>query len=453
MLPLIHPLADYGDAETIRAFLKPVFDAHPVASVWRPDPARRVVVKPNWVQEAHEYRPEVWEPVITHPALLAALVDITAERMGGVGTISLCDAPNTYADFAAILARGGLQADLERLRARWPRLRLELLDLRREIWRRREEVIVERLANDPDPRGYVALNLGPDSLFYGFRGEGRYYGADYDSRVVRAHHQGTTQEYLLAGTPLICDFFINVPKLKTHKKTGLTGCLKNLVGINGDKNWLPHHTEGAPADGGDEYPDATLSSRLETTFKQTGRKLALALPGIGNWLYRKARNAGKRLLGDSETTLRNGNWRGNDTCWRMVLDLNRCLLYGTAAGALRQAGSAKPYLGIMDGVIGGEGNGPLCPEPVASGVLIAGDDPAVIDAVACRLMGFDPQALPMVRQAFDLAHRWPIAATALAEVRVRDGRVGETIPLDAVRPAVPGGFRPHFGWSSLNPSR
>ena len=453
MLPLIQPIAEYADTPTLRAFLNQVFDAHPVTSRWQTDPARRVVIKPNWVQEAHEYRPEVWEPVITHPALLAALLDITAERMGGEGTISLCDAPHTYANFTAILAHGGLQAELDRLRVRWPRLRLEILDLRREIWIRREEVVTERIPNEPDLCGYIAFNLGVDSLFYGFRGEGRYYGADYDSTVVRRHHQGEIQEYLLAGTPLVCDFFINVPKLKTHKKTGITCCLKNLVGINGDKNWLPHHTEGSPANGGDEYPDATLINQLESTLKKAGRRLALSLPGLGNWLYRKARNAGKRMLGDSETTIRNGNWHGNDTCWRMALDLNRCLLFGNADGSMRGRSAPKPYLAIVDGIIGGEGDGPLCPHPVSSAVLVAGDNPAVIDAIACRLMGFDPSAVPLVRQAFDSTHRWPITETAMSDVRIYDGRVAEEIGLFQVQPAIQGGFRPHFGWSVLRPTR
>ena len=116
----------------------------------------------------------------------------------------------------------------------------------------------------------------------------------------------------------------------------------------------------------------------------------MAVPGLGTWLYRKMRNAGKVALGDSETVIRNGNWAGNDTCWRMALDLNRSLLYGNPDGSLREAGKAKHYLAIVDGIIGGQGNGPLCPDPVGSNVLIAGTDPAAVDAVAARLMGFDP---------------------------------------------------------------
>ena len=95
--------------------------------------------------------------------------------------ISVCDAPHTYASFEAIVARGDLKDGIEKIRARWPDLKLEMLDLRREVWIRREEVVFDRRANEEDPRGYVRLDLGRDSLFYGFAGEGRYYGADYDT--------------------------------------------------------------------------------------------------------------------------------------------------------------------------------------------------------------------------------------------------------------------------------
>jgi uncharacterized protein (DUF362 family) len=409
------------------------------------DPSHLIVIKPNWVQDSHEHELDLWVPVITHPGVLVAVAEEVAEMMGGRGTIALCDSPITYADFEAVIARGGLTGEIDRIRTRWPELALELLDLRREIWIRKEEVVVSREPNVPDPRGYTRLDLGRDSLFYDFRGEGRYYGADYDFHVVNEHHRGDVQEYLLAGTPMACDLFINVPKLKTHKKTGITCCLKNLVGINGDKNWLPHHTEGSPENGGDEYPARKMVNRMETALKKIGSTTALRVPGLGTWLYRKVRNTGKKLLGDSEVTIRNGDWCGNDTTWRMALDLNRALLYGNHDGTWREAEAAKKYLAFVDGIEGGQGSGPICPEPADSRVLLFGDDPAVVDAVAARLIGFDPWALPIVRGAFE-ANRWPIASCERDEITVKDGRVGETIPLGEVRPAIEGGFEPHFGW-------
>ncbi len=443
----------YEDAEAIRGFVREALHLDPkvAAVLGRREPPPLVVVKPNWVQQAHEYAPDVWEPVITHPRVVLAVVESVAEEMRGSGVIAICDAPNTYADFERIVARGDLRARLGALRTRWPSLEVQLIDLRREVWILKDEVIVDRRENPPDPRGYVALNLGRDSLLYGFRGEGRYYGADYDAGVVNRHHQGAVQEYLIAGTAMACDLFVNVAKLKTHKKTGITCCLKNLVGINGDKNWLPHHTEGTPDDGGDEFPVRSTAQWLETVLKRVGREVALTVPVVGPWAFRYLRRAGKPVLGDSQVTIRNGNWQGNDTCWRMALDLNRALLYGNHDGSWRET-EPKAYLGIVDGIIGGEGNGPLCPEPVESGVMLAGTNPAAVDSAACRLMGLEPRELPLVARAFD-PHRWPIIREAMDHVTVLDRQKGKRVPLHDLSAATPGGFRPHFGWAHLSRPR
>jgi uncharacterized protein (DUF362 family) len=448
----IDAIASYADTDGLRAAVRRAIHADPVIAnlLTTQSAARLVVVKPNWVQESHEYAPDVWEPVITHPEVLLAVIAELLDALGGRGTLAVCDAPHTYASFDAIVARGRFRERLDALRQQYPLAKLELIDLRREVWLRQEEVTVERRRNPEDPRGYVRLDLSRDSLFYRSRGENRYYGADYDSRVVNEHHRGDVQEYLIAGTPVACDLFVNVPKLKTHKKTGITCCLKNLVGINGDKNWLPHHTEGSPKTGGDEFPEERLAQWLERSLKHAGRGLMLRVPGVGNWVYRKLRNTGKAVLGDSESTVRNGNWHGNDTCWRMALDLNRGLLYGNTDGTWRERDRPKPYLGIVDGILGGEGNGPLCPDPVSSGVLISGTNPALVDATASRLMGFQPSELPIVRAATE-PHRWPIVDMPLDQMRVFDARYDGEVGLADVAPAVRGGFRPHFGWLQLNP--
>ena len=450
---LVAPVGSYDDRDGIQRFVANSLEADPeIAAMLRAaDPGRLVVVKPNWIQESHEHRAGVWEPVITHPRILLAIVETLASYMDGRGTICICDAPHTYADFSAITTRGDLKDGIEALRRRWPVLRIEQLDLRREIWVRKEEVIVERHPNPEDPRGYTKFDLAKDSLFYDHKGQGSYYGADYDTTVVNRHHRGEVQEYLLAGSPMACDLFLNVPKLKTHKKTGITCALKNLVGINGDKNWLPHHTEGTPDCRGDEFPAPSFSRLIESHLKKVGQRGALAVPGLGTWVYRKARNLGKRVLGDSETVIRNGNWSGNDTCWRMALDLNRCLLYGNRDGTWREAGARKHYLAIADGILGGQGNGPLTPDPARAGVLVSSTNPAALDAAAAGLMGFPLEALPIVTRAFD-DHRWPIADRRIDDVVVDDARTGRILGLHELAPAVPGGFTPHFGWSVLRES-
>jgi uncharacterized protein (DUF362 family) len=403
-----------------------------------------VVVKPNWVQHRSESS-DSWEALITSPDLVHQVVRAVAALTRGRAVVSVCDAPHTYADFEAILDRGALRHHLARIAREWPTLQLEILDLRRERWTEQGGVVVRRERNVEDPRGYTAVDLGAWSCFRGHGGEGRFYGADYDRRVVNRHHHGGRHEYLLAGTPLDADLFINLPKLKTHRKTGITAALKNLVGINGDKNWLPHHTDGSPANGGDERPAVGWTDWVETRIKPLVQVATLRAPRLGAPLYRLARSRGMEMLDGAGPTIRNGNWQGNDTCWRMALDLNRALLFADRDGSLRAAAQPKRYFCIVDGVIGGEGNGPTDPEPVFSNVLVAGGNAAEVDAVAARLMGFDLARLPIVSRAFD-AHHFPIGTVPIDLVTCFDERVGAEIAMSDVLPAVPGGFRPHFGW-------
>lgn len=448
MIPRIKPIKSYEEKEKISSFVHEILESYWESLGWNILHSSRpklVVVKPNWIQESHEYLPRVWEPVITHPNIVISVVEVLAELIQRQGTICVCDAPNTYANFQKITMLGDFRKKLAELGKRYPTLNFELLDLRRDIWTLKERVIIDRRPNSEDPRGYVCLNLGRDSRLWGYRGEGRYYGADYDRTQVRKHHLRDKQEYLLSGTAIKCDLFVNLPKLKTHGKTGITCSLKNLVGINGDKNWLPHYTEGSPKTDGDEFPKDNLVTMFERMSKRVGQSGLYNTPILGTWGYRKARNIGKRVFGKSDNTIRNGNWFGNDTCWRMALDINRALLYGNPDGTWRDSESPKQYLTIVDGIIGGEGNGPLYPDEVQSKVLIAGRNPATVDAVACRLMGFDPKSLSILREAF-AKHRWPIADRNMGQIMVMDERVGWTVRLKEVIPAVTGGFKPHFGW-------
>ena len=50
----------------------------------------------------------------------------------------------------------------------------------------------------------------------------RFRGADYDPGPTTEHHSGGRNAYLLSETVLSADLIVNLPKLKTHKKTGVT---------------------------------------------------------------------------------------------------------------------------------------------------------------------------------------------------------------------------------------
>jgi len=55
----------------------------------------------------------------------------------------------------------------------------------------------------------------------------------------------------------------------------------------------------------------------------------------------------------------------------------------------------------MDGTVCGDGAGPRTMVPVAGNVILAAADSAAIDAVAARLMGFDPMAIPYLRMCHE----------------------------------------------------
>jgi uncharacterized protein (DUF362 family) len=57
---------------------------------------------------------------------------------------------------------------------------------------------------------------------------------------------------------------------------------------------------------------------------------------------------------------------------------------------------------VMDGTFAGDGPGPRCMVPHVKNVIIASGDQVAIDAVAAKLMGFDPLSIKYLRLAHDL---------------------------------------------------
>lgn len=404
-----------------------------------------VLLKPNLVKEEHPRDPEGWRYVLTHGSVIRAVADYVWKAIGHTGRIILADAPQTDSSFERITRRLHLDEIASIYRQRG--LAFELVDLRLEEWENEGGVITRRRSLHGDPRGGVAFDLGARSCFASHKGHGRYYGADYDVGTVNRHHSGGRHEYLIAGSAMIADAVFSLPKLKTHKKSGITVSLKNLVGINADKNWLPHHTEGCPGTGGDERPSLTTKAFLERYGARALRALAVRLPGIGVPLLRRARSAGRVPFGDTESVVRSGNWWGNDTIWRMCLDLNRILAYGNPDGTFRpdRPENRRRHFVLVDGIIAGEGRGPMNPDPVQAGVLVFGTSPPAVDAACAILMGFDPDRIPVVREAFHL-RGFPLAEGGWRDVALRSNVSGWNGALPSILPESTMHFEPHFGW-------
>jgi len=74
---------------------------------------------------------------------------------------------------------------------------------------------------------------------------------------------------------------------------------------------------------------------------------------------------------------------------------------------------------VMDGTVCGDGAGPRTMQPVIQNIILASGDSVAVDAVAAKVMGFDPLSIPYLR----MAHERGLGVGDLREVEV----VGEDI--------------------------
>ena len=423
---------------------------HQETPAWNPfrgliRPGDRVFLKPNMIAHRHRLRDE-WDYVVTHGSVIRALADYVILALEGRGRLMLGDAPQTDSDWDVLVDRMGRTALHAHFSQHHPGIEFELLDLRDEYHVEKDGIYVETRRLAGDPRGGVAVDLGERSMFRELDARHRrYYGAYYDWAETNRHHSSGRHEYKISRSALEADVFISVPKLKTHKKCGLTVNLKALVGINADKNWLPHYAFGAPEDGGDQFAAATLKTRLENRVVMPAKQLLMKGVPLFQSFARRTKRLGYEFFGDTEEVVRSGNWHGNDTVWRMSLDLNRILLYANPDGTLRGPGEAKRYFSLVDGIVGMEGNGPVAGTRREAGVLVAGANPVAVDTVCARLMGLDPVRLPIVRRAWE-SHALPLiegderGITPLSVDARWSKSLAEWRPAESLR------FRPHFGW-------
>jgi len=415
---------------------------NPLGEIIRPGDT--VVLKPNFIRDFRETLPGDDNCLITHGSIIRAALDYVYIALKGKGRIIIADAPQNDADFDEVRRIAGLD-EIQKFYRRHADFEVEVYDLRPEKARKVDGIIVGHEKLPGDPAGYVKVNLGEYSAFNEISHLCHLlYGAEYDVREIRSHHHEDVHEYMISRTIMKADCVINLPKLKTHKKTGITVSMKNLVGINGNKNWLPHHREGTPRQGGDQFADDSMNHRIERKAMGCFRRLFPLLGPLRGVMAKPLKALGKGIFGDTNAdTIRSGNWYGNDTTWRMVIDLNRILVYADRDGHLQDSPTRRVF-SIVDGIVGGEGNGPLDPTPKPTGIVLAGPNPVAIDLVCARLMGFDYKRLPVLSQAM-VEHALPISAFEYDGVNcASNDPMYDVLMVDQGSANL--SFRPHFGW-------
>jgi uncharacterized protein (DUF362 family) len=390
-------------------------------STWNPlgeiiRPGNSVLLKPNFVR--HYNKAGGIEPLITHGSVIRAVLDYAALALDGTGTITIADAPYLDADFGEIARLTGIGRVAEYYRDRG--IEVRIADLRHYRGRVRLAGGLEKQVLPGDPRGYTVVDLKADSDLAPLGGDcAKFRNGYYSRHDMRRHHNAERNEYCIANTVLEADVVLNLPKLKTHSKAGMTCALKNAVGINGLKDWLPHHRAGPAEAGGDDYPcrdfrKGLLSWLRDEQASSRHRPYVLSLRAASALLYLSSKAMPFRDSIDA------GGWHGNDTIARTISDLNRILAYADKRGRMTEEPQRTVFT-VVDGIVAGEKEGPLVPEPKHCGVLVAGLSPVEVDLVCSRIMGFDYAKMPVFRHAMR-DHRYPLFRGEPGQIRIASDR-------------------------------
>lgn len=375
-------------------------DWNPFGGIIRP--GMTVVIKPNFVKDQHAGGEDVFS-MITHPSVLRPIIDYVLIALKGSGIVIVADAPHYDCDWDHLMSLGF--GELQEFYRKIPSAHVYFQDLR-EYWSRSRHFDSQLEGRPGDPRGSIHVNLGNRSALFGVE-SGRFHGSTHCRIPTNSYHMSHIQRYDVSKTVMDADVVISVPKLKVHKKVGVSLGCKGLVGICTEKNFLVHYRLGPPSEGGDQYPEDNFTP-VEQCLIDLERWMYdhLLSPGFipAEYLHRFTywlHNHTTRKLGikvrEDRRMLDAGNWYGNDTCWRMVYDLMLIWHYHDRNGNFSQLQPHRTFT-IIDGVTGGDLNGPLAPRPRHSRALIGGARMLEVDLVAARLMGFDISKIPMYNE-------------------------------------------------------
>lgn len=408
-----YPEAPFGDVakddNTVydavrRGFLSMRLDESRIGTPrWNPlseliSPGQTVLLKPNWVLHTNGGASgDETDCLVTHPSVVRAVLDYVVLALGKTGRIIIGDAPIQLCDLETLWQKTGYDKLFAFYREKG--IPIETLDFRRLTAQRRKDDTFA--VSKHEERAGVLVDLGERSLFAQMQREqiDRLRITNYPVGRIALAHNGGSHCYLIHPAALEADVVINLPKPKSHRKAGLTAAAKNFVGVNADKEYLPHHMALGAA-GGDEYAHDTIllraASYMRDAFNNLNYRQNRFAP-IARFFAKGLEKTGRTLAGER---FREGSWYGNDTIWRTVTDLNRIMEYADRTGDMHTEKQRRLFH-ICDMVIAGEGEGPLEPTPKPLGLLVMGESAAAVDRVICEIVGFHADKVRYIRPMLD----------------------------------------------------
>jgi len=359
---------------------------------------KSVLIKPNWVR--HNLKEHDKWCLTTHPNFILAIVQIVLENQPA--KVIIADAPVQGCDWNALVT-DTFKKHIYDLSERY-RIPISIIDFRRTIFNGKMSSFQEEIR---DLSKYVIFDMAEKSYLEPITTETPLFRVtNYDPRRLAQSHKKGKHLYCIAKELFEADYIIALPKAKTHQKAGITNALKLLVGFNGDKDFLPHHRFGSTKQGGDCYPGKNFMMHMaEIISDKANHKISSPtyrpLSLLVKMICRLSRPSAEQNL--------SAGWYGNDTTWRMVMDLNKIAINGKPDGTLSDK-QERSILYICDGIIGGQGNGPLRPEPLPLGIIMISENATIMDKTLAILMGFDNRKFPLLNASEDL---FPTANTSV----------------------------------------
>lgn len=348
-----------------------------------------VLLKPNWVMHKNEGVIDDMDCMITHPSVVRAVVDYVLIALKGTGRIIVADAPMQGCDLSELFERTGYKKLFEFWKDN--SIDIDVLDLRKYKSVMNCGIIEGRVFNN---NRSICVEL--EESFHKTTSDTKYKVSDYLISDTEKYHNINKHSYEINRVLFEANVVINIPKPKCHRLAGLTGAMKNSVGVIYEKACLPHRTLGSKDEGGDAYRNKSIfkSVMQKCDEKQTeagvsGKKHIAKIYNLLQKLF--------YVLGSisSRDRTRVGGWYGNDTIWRTVADINRIVMYGDISGNIQNEMQRK-ILCIGDMIVCGQKNGPVKPTPKKLGMILISENPYCFDNVLCRIMGFSRSSIKTV---------------------------------------------------------
>ena len=346
-----------------------------------------VVIKPNLVKHINGNKVDGnTDSLITNFAIIRPIIDYTLMALGKTGKVIVGDAPVQECIFEEVIKLYNLQDGIEEYKKNG--YKISLLDFRK---------------NNNENASCTIVDLKNNSeLVEVDEYASKYAITNYNLKYMHQHHNKDKHEYLITNEVLSADVLINLPKPKVHRKAGMTACLKNFIGVNAKKEYIPHHRNGSVEHGGDEFPEKSYLKSLKSFIDNYTYTKNIFLKII-NKILRKI------LIKSGKYKYYEGSWYGNDTIWRSILDINKIVLYGNKEGLLKDI-KQRVVFNLADMIVSGEKEGPLLPSNKEVGLLVASFNSLNMDNTICQIMGFDPKKIKYIKNGYKIK-KYPLVDT------------------------------------------